>query len=389
MENKQDQYFENWRGEIQSSIMGSNTVAIAIFNVNGDLLFANSAVKTLFGELEPSKSLLNPTFERLASTQKEEALIYKGYLTFGDYSSVNSSIMSEIYKKGDHILITGGVDAGQLMHQNIMMHNLNREINNLQRQLIKEKHSLEITLNQLNEVNRELNLANATKDKFFSIIAHDLKNPFNSLIGFSDLLLENISMMDSKSVTDMISYINNTSKSTFLLLEDLLLWSKSQLGRLSFNPQTVLFTDLWGDISESLSLMAVKKGINLDLNIECNSTVYCDKDMIKTVLRNLVTNAIKFSHENTHVGINAHCSQSITTVEVKDSGVGIEPSRIDTIWQIGGKNSTPGTNNESGSGLGLVLCKEFIDLHNGQIWAESTLNQGSSFFFTLPKKQFD
>lgn len=78
-----------------------------------------------------------------------------------------------------------------------------------------------------------------------------------------------------------------------------------------------------------------------------------------------------------------------TTVEVKDSGVGIEPSRIDTIWQIGGKNSTPGTNNESGSGLGLVLCKEFIDLHNGQIWAESTLNQGSSFFFTLPKKQFD
>lgn len=389
MENKQEQYFENWKEEIQASIMGSNTVAIAIFKTNGDLLFANSAIKTLFGDLEPSKSLLNPPFEKLATIQQQEALIYKGYLTFGDYSSVNSSIMSEIYKKGDHILITGGVDAGQLMHQNIMMHNLNREINKLQRQLIKEKHSLEITLNQLNEVNRELNLANATKDKFFSIIAHDLKNPFNSLIGFSDLLLENISMMDSKSVTDMISYINNTSKSTFLLLEDLLLWSKSQLGRLSFNPQTVLFTDLWGDISESLSLMAVKKGINLDLNIECNSTVYCDKDMIKTVLRNLVTNAIKFSHENTHIGINAYCYKDLTTVEVKDSGVGIEPSRIDTIWQVGGKNSTPGTNNESGSGLGLVLCKEFIDLHNGQIWAESTLNQGSSFFFTLPKKQSD
>lgn len=389
MENKQEQYFENWKEEIQASIMGSNTVAIAIFKTNGDLLFANSAIKTLFGDLEPSKSLLNPPFEKLATIQQQEALIYKGYLTFGDYSSVNSSIMSEIYKKGDHILITGGVDAGQLMHQNIMMHNLNREINKLQRQLIKEKHSLEITLNQLNEVNRELNLANATKDKFFSIIAHDLKNPFNSLIGFSDLLLENISMMDSKSVTDMIWYINNTSKSTFLLLEDLLLWSKSQLGRLSFNPQTVLFTDLWGDISESLSLMAVKKGINLDLNIECNSTVYCDKDMIKTVLRNLVTNAIKFSHENTHIGINAYCYKDLTTVEVKDSGVGIEPSRIDTIWQVGGKNSTPGTNNESGSGLGLVLCKEFIDLHNGQIWAESTLNQGSSFFFTLPKKQSD
>lgn len=389
MENKQDQYFENWRGEIQSSIMGSNTVAIAIFNVNGDLLFANSAIKTLFGDLEPSKSLLNPSFEKLATIQQQEALIYKGYLTFGDYSSVNSSIMSEIYKKGDHILITGGVDAGQLMHQNIMMHNLNREINKLQRQLIKEKHSLEITLNQLNEVNRELNLANATKDKFFSLIAHDLKNPFNSLIGFSDLLLQNLSIMDPKSVTDMVSYINNTSKSTFLLLEDLLLWSKSQLGRLSFNPQEVLFTDLWNDISENLSLLALKKGISFNMNIDCNSSFYCDKDMIKTVLRNLVTNAIKFSHKNTHIGINAQCSQSLTKVEVKDYGVGIEPSRIDTIWQIGGKNSTPGTNNESGSGLGLVLCKEFIDLHNGQIWAESTLNQGSSFFFTLPKKQSD
>jgi signal transduction histidine kinase len=196
-------------------------------------------------------------------------------------------------------------------------------------------------------------------------------------------------MMDPKSVTDMISYINNTSKSTFLLLEDLLLWSKSQLGRLSFNPQTVLFTDLWNDISESLSLLALKKGISFNLNIECNSSFYCDKDMIKTVLRNLVTNAIKFSHESSHIDINVYCSQNRTTVEVKDFGVGIEPSRIDSIWQIGGKNSTPGTNNESGSGLGLVICKEFIDLHNGQIRAESTLNQGSLFSFTLPKKESD
>ncbi|MDD2419838.1 MAG: HAMP domain-containing sensor histidine kinase [Bacteroidales bacterium] len=374
-----------WKEEIQASIINNGTLSVAIFESDGKLIFANEAIRTLFAGEPPYLSLLNPTFEKLAGTKQTDGEIYNGYITFGNYSEVNSSIMAQVYRKGTKLLIIGGVDSMQLMHQNIMMHNLNREINNLQRQLIKEKHNLEQTLNQLNATNNELNFSNATKDKFFSIIAHDLKNPFSVLIGFSDLLVDNANDMDSESLAEILSHINQTSKSTYALLDDLLMWSRNQLGKIKFSPDNILFSKLYNDVVNNLSDLSRKKGINIQVSGD-EPLLFCDPNMIKTVLRNLLTNAIKFSFDNSTVQIIVKEHESHAIIEVKDEGVGIEPSRMDSLWKIGDNNSTPGTHNESGTGLGLVLCKEFIEMHNGEIWVTSTLGKGSSFYFSIPKR---
>ncbi|NCC46951.1 MAG: HAMP domain-containing histidine kinase, partial [Bacteroidia bacterium] len=342
-----------WKEEIQASIINNGTLSVAIFESDGKLIFANEAIRTLFAGETPHLSLLNPTFEKLAGTKQPDGEIYNGYITFGNYSEVNSSIMAQVYRKGNNLLIIGGVDSMQLMHQNIMMHNLNREINNLQRQLIKEKHNLEQTLSQLNATNQELNIANATKDKFFSIIAHDLKNPFSVLIGFSDLLVDNANDMDSESLAEILSHINQTSKSTYALLDDLLMWSRNQLGKIKFSPENILFSKLYNDVVNNLSDLSRKKGINIQVSGD-EPLLFCDPNMIKTVLRNLLTNAIKFSFDNSTVQIIVKEHESHAIIEVKDEGVGIEPSRMDSLWKIGDNNSTPGTHNESGTGLGLV-----------------------------------
>lgn len=375
---------KNWDIEIETNITDSNTLCIAIFNKDRSLLFANSAIKELFSNLNPADSLLNPSFDKLITKDCSDCKIYKGYITFGDYSEINSSILGTVYRKNDQILIIGGADSAQLMHQNLMMHNLNREIGNLQRQLIKEKRNLEETLKKLNEVNKELNDANATKDKFFSIIAHDLKNPFTALLGFTEFLRTNFRTLDVKEAEEMIEMLYSSSNTTYKLLEDLLLWSRSQLGKVTFNPEPVKLQEIWKELSEQLSVQAEDKGIILNFKDTLGIELYCDRNMVKTIIRNLVSNAIKFSYKGSDVDIKVHLNGDMAQITVSDKGVGIEKEKIEKLWVVGAHNSTAGTENESGTGLGLVLCKEFIQTNGGEIRVESEIGKGSDFIFTIP-----
>lgn len=375
---------KNWDIEIETNITDSNTLCIAIFNKDRSLLFANSAIKELFSNLNPADSLLNPSFDKLITKDCSDCKIYKGYITFGDYSEINSSILGTVYRKNDQILIIGGADSAQLMHQNLMMHNLNREIGNLQRQLIKEKRNLEETLKKLNEVNKELNDANATKDKFFSIIAHDLKNPFTALLGFTEFLRTNFRTLDVKEAEEMIEMLYSSSNTTYKLLEDLLLWSRSQLGKVTFNPEPVKLQEIWKELSEQLSVQAEDKGIILNFKDTFGIELYCDRNMVKTIIRNLVSNAIKFSYKGSDVDIKVHLNGDMAQITVSDKGVGIEKEKIEKLWVVGAHNSTAGTDNELGTGLGLVLCKEFIQTNGGEIRVESEIGKGSDFIFTIP-----
>lgn len=375
---------KNWDIEIETNITDSNTLCIAIFNKDRSLLFANSAIKELFSNLNPADSLLNPSFDKLITKDCSDCKIYKGYITFGDYSEINSSILGTVYRKNDQILIIGGADSAQLMHQNLMMHNLNREIGNLQRQLIKEKRNLEETLKKLNEVNKELNDANATKDKFFSIIAHDLKNPFTALLGFTEFLRTNFRTLDVKEAEEMIEMLYSSSNTTYKLLEDLLLWSRSQLGKVTFNPEPVKLQEIWKELSEQLSVQAEDKGIILNFKDTLGIELYCDRNMVKTIIRNLVSNAIKFSYKGSDVDIKVHLNGDMAQITVSDKGVGIEKEKIEKLWVVVAHNSTAGTENESGTGLGLVLCKEFIQTNGGEIRVESEIGKGSDFIFTIP-----
>lgn len=237
------------------------------------------------------------------------------------------------------------------------------------------------------QIEKQLNDANLTKDKFFSIIAHDLRSPFTSILGFSRLLNEEYDDFSDEERKMMIKQILTSTESTFQLLDNLLAWAKTQLGLTSFNPE---FFDIETLIIETLNLtipQAKIKGLTLKALMIEKTQVFADVNMIRTVLRNLLSNAIKFSFEGGSITVEASRNHEKIRVCISDTGTGIEPKTLKALFKLDEKVcSTKGTANEKGSGLGLILCKEFIETNGGKIWVESKVNEGSKFCFTVPLK---
>lgn len=246
---------------------------------------------------------------------------------------------------------------------------------------ITERRRTEIEIKIKNE---QLQKLNAEKDKFFSIIAHDLKSPFNSIIGFSDLLVEQMKERDCDGVEKYAMIIQESSNRAMDLLMNLMEWAKSQSGRMEFSPVHFDLAQLINNVVQILNDTAKQKSINITRSLTPDSKVFADKDMISTVLRNLLANAIKFTYPGGEINISVEKSNSFLVVSVSDTGVGISEDRLKKIFQIDGNFSTPGTQKEKGTGLGLVLCREFIEKNNGKIWVKSKLEKGSVFYFTLP-----
>lgn len=225
---------------------------------------------------------------------------------------------------------------------------------------------------------------NATKDKFFSIIAHDLKTPFNSIIGFSEQLVEQIDESNYENIKDYAGYILHSSNQAMNLLTDLMEWEHTQSGKLEFKPELLNIGRLIQEIEHFMSDSALQKGINLSNNSLHDVVVFADKAMVSTVLRNLISNAIKFTRQDGEIHISTVIRSDECIVSVSDNGVGISKERLDKLFHIGETYSTRGTQNEKGSGLGLILCQEFVAKNNGKIWAESKIGEGSTFNFSVP-----
>lgn len=243
----------------------------------------------------------------------------------------------------------------------------------------------EITDRKANE--QKLVELNITKDKFFTIIAHDLRNPFGAILSSSQLLSESLSNSENNDAYQMAKQIAISAEHTFDLLENLLQWSRSQTGRLNFKPQKIVLYELVGSTLELLENQAFNKQINLNEAIPKHMIVYADLNLSKTILRNLVSNAIKYTTSGGKINVLASDSDDFVRITVSDTGVGIPPDSLNKLFRIDSKYSTAGTNNEKGTGLGLTLCKEFVELNGGKIWVESQINRGSQFTFTLPKHQ--
>ncbi|MEI6141268.1 MAG: PAS domain-containing sensor histidine kinase, partial [Mariniphaga sp.] len=235
------------------------------------------------------------------------------------------------------------------------------------------------------QLNQQLKETNAAKDKFFSIIAHDLKNPFNAIIGFCNLMAAQIQKKNYESVEEYTAIIQNSSKRAMSLLVNLLEWSRSQTGRITFNPEYIETVALVNEVLEMANDSALQKPVTILQNLPNSLISYGDKDMIGTVLRNLISNAIKFSYPGGQIEISAENSKDEIKLIVTDHGVGIRPEAIPKLWRIDESYSTIGTSKEKGTGLGLLLCNEFIEQHGGKIWVESQLGKGSTFIFTIPK----
>ncbi|MGE5458623.1 MAG: ATP-binding protein [Methanococcaceae archaeon] len=222
------------------------------------------------------------------------------------------------------------------------------------------------------------------KDLFISILAHDLRNPFTALIGISDLLIEKIRVYNIDETEVLLNYLKNASVDTLALLEDLLAWTSSQSGNMPFNPQILDFSNICKSVLESLSINAEAKSISIKISTIGNVSVFADIDMLKTILRNLVSNAIKFTNKGGTITINAGENSEYVIISVEDNGIGIMPDKLTKLFEISHRQTTKGTEKECGTGLGLVLCKEFVEKHAGKIWVESEFGKGSNFKFTLP-----
>lgn len=232
--------------------------------------------------------------------------------------------------------------------------------------------------------NDQLQELNATKDKFFNIIAHDLKNPFNGILGITDHIITTYPSSTYEETVNLVKLVRDSSESAYNLLENLLEWSKAQTGRINFNPENFLLSSLLEEIDFLLKNLSEQKKISILYHVDPLQQLMADRNMIHTILRNLITNAIKFTESEGKIEIEAIQKDDALQITVKDNGVGISEYNKEKLFRLSEKITSLGTANEKGTGLGLLLCKEFVEKHGGQIWVESELGKGSSFSFTIP-----
>ncbi|MBN1180981.1 MAG: hypothetical protein JXB49_01750 [Bacteroidales bacterium] len=278
------------------------------------------------------------------------------------------------------------VQAQSLEKANNALNEKNIELSDRQEEIIQMNDELKYQTDELEKMNTKLHELNATKDKFFSIIAHDLKNPFQTITGFLELIKTKFKILPEDKILKYIDLSYNTSKNTFNLLENLLNWSRSQTNQIKYDPAVLYLNEiLLGNIDAMEANLANKK-IKVYTEFPKNYTIFADRNMVNTVIRNILSNAIKFTPLNGVITISLkEIDDSILTC-IEDTGIGIPPALLETLFDMERSFTKEGTEGETGTGLGLILCKEFVNRNNGSIWAESEENKGSKFYFTFPKK---
>ena len=233
--------------------------------------------------------------------------------------------------------------------------------------------------------NEELKGLVATKDKFFSIIAHDLRSPFNSFLGLTQVMAENLPNLTMPQAQEMAASMSKSATNLYRLLENLLQWSQLQKGALAFNPEVVPLNLI---VAESIAMViepAKNKGIEITTNISDDLTVFADSNLLQTIIRNLAYNAVKYTNWGGKVDISAKNTDSKSVeISVQDTGIGMDQMLLDNLFQVDIRTSRKGTEGEPCTGLGLILCKEFVEKHGGEIWVKSEVGKGTTFYFSLP-----
>jgi PAS domain S-box-containing protein len=355
-------------------IFEESSIGIALVNNNFHFISANEVFCKMFGynldelKLMTFKDLTHPDFlekdleaiKKLINGDLDVYRTEKQYITKSrntTWASVNISIIKDANGKFLNILA--------------LVADINKR-KNAEKALMESEASLRAT--------------NATKDRFFSIIAHDLKSPINGILGLSTLLKEDAKNLDINTITQFASMINATAQNTYQLLDDLLGWARLQQGQIPFEPGIFSLNELMGNILDEQQPVAYQKMVELTAEIPKTLTLFADINMVRTILRNLISNAIKFTAKNGRIRVVANQSPGQTIISVSDTGVGMSEETTGKLFRIETSFSSRGTENEKGTGLGLLLCKEFAEKHGGKIWVESKLAKGSTFYITIPDR---
>lgn len=247
------------------------------------------------------------------------------------------------------------------------------------------QHEKMLNQEKLKKYSEELEVLNATKDKFFSILAHDLKSPFNAFIGITDILAEDIDILDNEQIKSFVLDINRSAHSQFKLLENLLAWAQMQRGLMKFEPIELEINTVINDVFQLYLDNAMEKDLKLINETPLGKTIKADHNMLYLLLRNLVYNAIKFTNPGGEIRVGENATSGFSEIYVADNGVGINPSSLSKMFRIESQSTTLGTAHEKGTGLGLVLCKDMVEKNGGTIRVSSEVGVGTTFYFTIPQ----
>lgn len=359
------------------NVFEQSPIAIELYDSNGFLIDTNLACRNLFGvdsnnELQGFNLFSDPNLsENVIADLKEGKAIRHEFLF--DFDLVRERGLYKTSRSGSCYLeaFISPITNGSITPDGYTVYVM--EITNRKKAEIR-----------LEEQSVELKNLNSTKDKFFSIIAHDLKNPFSAIIGFTDLMLKNFSSLDDNTLLQGLNTIESAAKHAFKLLENLLVWTRNQTGRIKFDPEVLNLNERIDEAIRISENSAQLKQIGLAICVRRKFQVYADKDMVDTILRNLVSNSIKYTRPGGKVKISAAVVNNFAELTVADNGIGIATERLTEIFEIDKRTNTPGTSNEMGTGLGLILCKDLLNKQGGYIRVESTPGAGSRFTIGLP-----
>ena len=360
-------------------LMKNNTDAFSVIDKNGINVFQSDSNATILG-YTPEERRNKNAFELMVPEdgEKMKQLFQSRLKEFGVSININ---FRAYHKDGSTRYLEG--TAKNMLHSPL----INGIIINYRDVTDRKKAE-----KALKEREKSLRKLNKTKDKFFSIIAHDLTGPFNSLLGFSEILKQDFEKFDQNEQKEYIDIIYNGLLNTYKLLENLLLWSRSQTKNVDFNPETVNLYLLVNETIQPLKHLLENKFIELSLEIGKDIHIEADRNMLSTIIRNLVSNAVKFTHKGGKISIQSDVvadgkEDGFVIISVIDNGIGIPNEMQSKLFKISKNRSAKGTENETGTGLGLILCKEFVKKHGGKIWVESETGKGSRFVFSLPLSQ--
>lgn len=375
---------KKWLPELSSCIEKSRGFIVFIFSDKGELLSSNAA-RVLIDEKDPSGSINNPTFDKLLEITSQEG-VFEGVITFNSPVYSYQSADCRAFRKDDRLLISGSVNLEEILDHNSSLYSLNREISDLQRMLIREKKMLEIKSSELRKKNQELLQMNVDRDSLYSVIAHDLKSPFNGILSLADLLSGEIADYSREEIQEMAGLIQQSAQNAHDLLTNLLEWVRAQSGGIKFNPEQVTLKEIFEGLENIAGMAAREKNISLHFHSDTDDVIVADRVMIAAVLRNLVSNAIKFTPGGGSIELRISREKNgRIRFSVKDTGRGMAAETIDKILTGEDIVSTPGTDREPGTGLGLRICKKFIKDHGSKLEISSEEGRGSSFSFSVPQ----
>lgn len=259
------------------------------------------------------------------------------------------------------------------------------ELRQVNSELEKSREEVMIKNIAIQKQNVELDIANQTKNKLFSIVAHDLKNPFNTILGFINILIDDYDELSDTEKRNFLTIIQGSSQTAYNLVENLLNWARTQTNAITPHFQEVNVKDLIGTNVQLVKIFGEAKSISLVFDeVDAIHTIYADKDMIDTIIRNLLTNAIKFSKKGSSVQISTIQRGGFVDISIKDQGVGMNKEQIENLFTLEENRSTQGTSGETGTGLGVIICKEFVERNKGDIRVSSKEGKGATFVITLP-----